>query len=165
MPELLLALSDRSPWGGQAAPNGKQEFYRAGANHATIAAMTKWRRWLLALSFCLAAALAVLVYFCWPSRTAINGENYDRVEIGMTLAEVEEILGGPARFEPSDAVYQMVRQETKGDYSLSKPSRLWISDWTGIEVCFDEHSAVIGTARHEVRRVTFLRRVQEVLGL
>ena len=67
--------------------------------------MTERKRWLLGLDFCVAAMVPVLVYLCWPLetccpvQTAINRTNCERIEIGMTLAEVEAILGGPMRDE------------------------------------------------------------------
>jgi hypothetical protein len=51
------------------------------------------------LLFGLPAALvgALLVaWLLWP-RTAITRENAARIELGMTVAEVEAFLGGPAR--------------------------------------------------------------------
>jgi hypothetical protein len=43
-------------------------------------------------------AVAVSAWLLWP-RTAITRENADKIRMGMTLAEVEAILGGPARDE------------------------------------------------------------------
>jgi hypothetical protein len=54
------------------------------------------------LLFGLAAALVVLgvaTLVLWPRRSAITHENADRIQEGMTLAEVEQLLGGPARNE------------------------------------------------------------------
>jgi hypothetical protein len=42
--------------------------------------------------------LAVGAWLFWP-RTAITRENAAKIQRGMTLAEVEAILGGPARDE------------------------------------------------------------------
>src|SRR5437016_2926295 len=51
------------------------------------------------LRLLLLAALAVLclaVWLLWPGPAAINLENFERIEVGMTLHDVEAILGGPA---------------------------------------------------------------------
>jgi hypothetical protein len=51
------------------------------------------------------ACIAVLgitaagVWLLWPRPTAITSENAERIQFGMTLQEVEAILGGPARDE------------------------------------------------------------------
>src|SRR6266566_3187740 len=58
--------------------------------------MTTRRRLFL---FGLLVALLVVgagVWLLWP-RTAITRENAAKIEVGMTLGEVEAILGGPPR--------------------------------------------------------------------
>jgi hypothetical protein len=62
--------------------------------------MTRTRRLLL---FAVPAGLAVALiaaWLLWP-RTAITRENAEKIQVGMTLAEVEAILGGPARDDQS----------------------------------------------------------------
>jgi hypothetical protein len=56
------------------------------------------RRFLVLAVVGTAVALAVGVWLIRP-RTAITVENAARIQPGMTLAEVEAILGGPARDE------------------------------------------------------------------
>jgi hypothetical protein len=51
---------------------------------------------LFALPIAVVLALAI-AWGLWP-RTAITAENATRIQPGMTLAEVEEILGGPAGY-------------------------------------------------------------------
>jgi hypothetical protein len=61
--------------------------------------MTTRRRLLL---FGLPAALVLLgvgAVVLWPRPSAITPENAKKIQKGMTLAEVEELLGGPARNE------------------------------------------------------------------
>jgi hypothetical protein len=60
--------------------------------------MSRRTRHLLSLSLPVLVALAAAAWLLWP-RTAITRENFDRIEVGMTLAEVEAILGGPPREE------------------------------------------------------------------
>jgi hypothetical protein len=64
--------------------------------------MTRRRLLLFGLLATLACA-AVAVWLPWPW-TAITRENAARIEMGMTLAEVEAILGGPARDEATGPV-------------------------------------------------------------
>jgi len=60
--------------------------------------MSKRMRWLLGLTLLAVAGTAVFAYLLHP-RSAINRENFEKIREGMTLAEVEAILGGPARLE------------------------------------------------------------------
>jgi hypothetical protein len=55
-------------------------------------------RRLLLLCLPVLAGLAVGAWLLWL-RSAITRENAAKVQVGMTLAEVEAILGGPARDE------------------------------------------------------------------
>jgi hypothetical protein len=56
------------------------------------------RRFLFLSLSAVAVGLAVAAWLLWP-RTAITRENGAKIEKGMTLAEVEATLGGPAREE------------------------------------------------------------------
>jgi hypothetical protein len=63
---------------------------------ARIATMTTCRRLLLFGLF--AGLLALAAWLAWP-RTAITPANAARFQEGMTLAQVEAIMGGPPRRE------------------------------------------------------------------
>jgi hypothetical protein len=53
-------------------------------------------RRLLFVALPIAMVLGLGAWLLWP-RTMITQENADKIQPGMTLAEVEAILGGPAR--------------------------------------------------------------------
>jgi hypothetical protein len=58
--------------------------------------------WILGIGLligCIAAA--IVCYATAEPQSPINGENAARIQVGMTLAEVEQLLGGPARDESS----------------------------------------------------------------
>src|SRR6516162_1977409 len=74
------------------------------------------RRLLVAFVACVAFGF-VGVYMVWRP-TAITWENFDRIRVGMTLEQVEAILGGPERDD--------------GD-----------GQWE-FDVLFDQHVAVMG---------------------
>ena len=93
--------------------------------------------------------IAVLVagaWLIWP-RTAITRENAAKLHVGMTLEEVETILGGPARDESTGpceldvSVFKHAEKEkVTGEAPLEKtqnrPSRgrRWLSDRVAIWV-------------------------------
>jgi hypothetical protein len=57
-------------------------------------------RWLL-FGFLLACTVGVaLIALAWLPRPGINKQNFDRIEVGMTQAEVEAIFGGPPTWKP-----------------------------------------------------------------
>ncbi len=61
--------------------------------------MMRRRRQLVALNLVVAAlATSIVAWLLWP-RPAITRENAARIHVGMTRAEVDTILGGPARDE------------------------------------------------------------------
>ena len=46
-----------------------------------------------------------------PPKPGVTKENYDRIEVGMTRGEVEQIFGGPAnRFQPWVAARRLIER-------------------------------------------------------
>src|SRR5258708_7344213 len=66
--------------------------------------MSKGKRRPLCLALFACIAAAGIVAFLLLSRSAINRENFEKIAVGMTLAEVETILGGPQRDESTGPV-------------------------------------------------------------
>jgi hypothetical protein len=62
------------------------------------AAMTTKRKLLVLLGVIMVTAV-VIAYTVRSARSAINAENAAKIEIGIDLATVEALLGGPARDE------------------------------------------------------------------
>jgi hypothetical protein len=82
---------------------------------------------LLALPAGLALALAC-AWLLWP-RTAITRANAEKIQVGLTLAEVEAILDGPARDESTGPVNLDVAEGLEGaEWELFDPQRvrLWV---------------------------------------
>jgi outer membrane protein assembly factor BamE (lipoprotein component of BamABCDE complex) len=90
--------------------------------------------------------LGVGGWLLWP-RTAITRENAAKIREGMTLAEVEAILGGPPRDETTGPIrfdeVTPVRDE----------SRKWWSDRVCIQVIFDENGRVMNADSDSLHRV------------
>jgi hypothetical protein len=135
------------------------------------AAMTTKRKLFVVIAILVAAFVVAIVM--WPDRSAINAENAAKIQAGMDLATVEELLGGPARDESTgplaaarcdnDKVGRafLCAERVGCDVACSEPSE-WVSNTAVIFVDFDE-GRVRWHACMPVRRVyqspwTMLRR-------
>jgi hypothetical protein len=133
------------------------------------------RRVLLLGSIVVVAALGVGVWLRWPRQTAITQENAARIEAGMSRAEVEAILGGPARFEASsDCVIVNKQGFFNGvpfdSAGVSRPKvpdpTQWVSDCALILVVFDEDGTVKWSHAWSSRPTeTFVEKIRRWLGL
>jgi hypothetical protein len=113
------------------------------------------RRRVLLFGLPAATVAGLLVaWLLWP-RTAITQENAARIEPGMTLAEAEALLGGPARCDatgpynvnPADFAGDpwCPRQEealTRKDGEVIGWQRSWATDNTLVVVRFDRGNRV-----------------------
>ncbi len=61
---------------------------------------SRWLRWSL---WTLLLAVDLYLYVPWPSR--VTRENYDRIQVGMTEADVIALLGPPADYRNSENEY------------------------------------------------------------
>jgi hypothetical protein len=135
------------------------------------------------------ATIAVGVWLSWP-RTAITRENAEKVQVGMTLGEVEAILGGPPREEPTgplraDGPAEQARGETAralasgndaeaaAEFFRDMPyqsgaynRRVWVSDRVIIAVHLDGTTGrVVSCDSLPVRGIGPLDRLRRWLGL
>ena len=113
--------------------------------------MTK-KRWIVLaglLAACVCLTLAVLAMR--PARPGITRPSFERIKIGMTLEDVEKILGCAA----CDA----------GAMGLEGPRRVWIHphNETTVVIYFDRNDRV--TSKSLSVPVTFLKKLQRWLGL
>jgi hypothetical protein len=69
--------------------------------------MLKNRLLLVGLALVMAACVAVAILALLPtsSTSTVTKENFDRIQVGMTRAEVDEIFGGKARFTPRQRIW------------------------------------------------------------
>jgi hypothetical protein len=121
----------------------------------TIAMIT--RRRLLVFGLLTTVMAPVLgVWLLWPQSSAIKCENAARIQEGMTLAEVEAMLGGPARDESTRAVIgegddlqsidecrSMLAEATEWA-GMAPPLLTWQSNHTMILVKLDHEDRVQG---------------------
>jgi hypothetical protein len=113
--------------------------------------------------------LGLAGYLLWP-RTAINRENFTRLRPGMTPAEVEAILGGPARYEASGVWVpdlhdgpaatddgatgqRFLELQATAVADRAASSRRWTSDELLIWVTFDAQGRAQSCDAFPVRRV------------
>jgi hypothetical protein len=125
------------------------------------------RRLLLALPVALAVLLAC-AWLVWP-RTAITRENAEKIQVGMTIAEVEALLGGPARTENTGPVVLDIEapgaSEAMGQPDGSERAdcvrlRRWASDTVTIDLCLCREGRVVA-----VRVTPMLRESESPLDL
>jgi hypothetical protein len=124
------------------------------------------RRRLILLSLCCLLA-GVAVWVAWPRSSDISAVNAARIEPGMTIIEVEGILGGPARDESTgplatadsdnDAAGQvdllLIRTMQESGWGRPLPAT-WVSDSVVIQIEFVD-------GRAGVPQVFLVRRVRE----
>jgi hypothetical protein len=106
--------------------------------------MTRRRRLLFfsLLILLLGLAARLSLYWLGPGPSVITQEAANIIRRGMTVSDVECILGGPARDETT-APHEFARRELP----LLKPgaeSREWLCDLAWVRVEFDQ-GVVVGT--------------------
>jgi hypothetical protein len=77
---------------------------------------------ILGTVFTIGLVLATLAFLNLDRPSPINEVNFQRIKENMTLAEVEEILGGPARDESTDGTFTVILREWSVNWHD------WISD-------------------------------------
>jgi hypothetical protein len=103
------------------------------------------------------AAVAVAVWLLWP-RTAITRENAAMIVRGMTLAEVEAVLGGRARTETTGPVELDWNLDTgmvvlnELNLESNRPACTWQSDRVSIYVQFSQDGRVTDCQVFPMRR-------------
>jgi hypothetical protein len=109
--------------------------------------MTK-KRLLLIASLPLTIAVTVGVLAMLPPRTGVTAANHDRIENGMTMAEVEEIFG---------------REGFISNYS-GTDHRIWVADDRSQAVIFFSDDGVTDKDWEDSNE-TFLDKIRRVLHL
>lgn len=136
--------------------------------------MTRPRRRLLLALFAVVMLLVLGVWLHWTKPfSAITRENAAKIKDGMTLAEVEAILGGPPRDETTGPVIREEPPEFAPPDARGRSFRItivnlrqhleWHSDQVRIWVHFDSHGRVTDfthfpTHRAEESPLALLRR-------
>jgi hypothetical protein len=101
----------------------------------------------VALAAGLLALVGVAAFVAWPRPDRITRENFDRIKVGMSRAEVEAILGPPGDYRTGPVA---VLQDT-GTSDLDTPyiprglrdCALWLDDNAWVIFYFDEAGFVM----------------------
>jgi SmpA / OmlA family len=132
--------------------------------------MTRRRLLLFALPVTL-VLLGSAAWALWPHSTAITWENAKKIKEGMTMADVEAILGGPTRDETAGcAVPDMWAEDADPPGMFIRSAYLpksifWTSEQRAIEVIFKDDRVWRCYSYPAVRvRDTFLDRARRWIG-
>jgi hypothetical protein len=103
--------------------------------------MTMWRRKLIAVVAGLALLVGAGAFVLWPRPDRITRENLGRIRDGMSLAEVEAILGPPGdhRTKPTTYHRHFLEPPRHADTMASEPDvdvKKWQGDTGDIEIVF-----------------------------
>jgi hypothetical protein len=137
-------------------------------------------RWLLLVSI-LAVVVAGLAWQLWPE-PAIGPASFQRIQIGMTQAEVVAIMGilpsdyieatnlwinSGARFFPfRNELASIPVGEFYSTFSTKgKMYGVWYGNAYNIKVVFDESNRTVGAILEEVPQYNVLDRTKEWLGI
>jgi hypothetical protein len=87
------------------------------------------------------AILGLFLFFIWPY-DAISPASCERIQEGMTLPEVEVILGGPSGAYTRDGNDWSMGMLSGGLRQINHRRLVWVIDNGGIRVDFDQHGKV-----------------------
>jgi hypothetical protein len=139
------------------------------------------RRRLLVIGLPFALMVLLGLWLLWPRSSTITRENASKIQVGMTLAEVEALLGGPPRDELTGRVQsdefadepdknQRMRIWDEADIEAHKRDPAarylqWRSDHVFVRVHTDPAGRVFGYHVLPLRRESLLEQLRRVLGL
>jgi hypothetical protein len=112
--------------------------------------------------------LAAMTLAFWPLSPGITRANCERIQEGMTLAEVESILGGPPRSDvPNNPdVRTFIGLNLALASGPGGPEvKMWFGGSLGIAVTFDANQRVTRKERFQLPEPGFLDRLRDWLGL
>jgi hypothetical protein len=106
------------------------------------------KKLILACAFLLLTFLgAIWSLFVFSRQPGINRWNAERIVIGMTEAQVEELLGGTAgdRAPPTEILWTAGWSFADTEAFLNGVQKKWLNDKVRIWVFFDSNDRVIST--------------------
>jgi hypothetical protein len=121
------------------------------------------KRFLIAGSGLVVVVLGLSLFWLWPD-DRIHPASCERIHEGMTLAEVEAILGGPAGVYTRDGKDWSMGMLGNGVSRINDERLVWVGNSGGIRVDFDEEGQVHVT-QGVPRQQNFWNRMRSWLSL
>ena len=129
--------------------------------------MRKRRFWLLGTAGC-ACLVALGIVWLLEFRSGITKSNYRRIREGMTLQEVQSLLGGPpgnySRFPEKEAGLWTIdpdRPDLNREFFIGR--EVWIGNELAVAVWFDEQERVHKKEMYEMPQGDWLQRLRDLL--
>jgi hypothetical protein len=131
--------------------------------------MKNRRFWILLLAVGAGLAVLPILWYALSLRAGVTQANYERIREGMTLREVENLLGGP----PGN--YSRIPDKEAGLWTID-PSRpdlnrqffigreVWIGDELAVAVWFDDQGRVARKESYETLNRSLLQHLGDLLG-
>jgi hypothetical protein len=114
-----------------------------------------------------AVGVVLAGWLCWPRESI--WDRFDRIRLGMTVVEVEEILGGPARDHTTTSPRILVRglrstlvTGVPASYR-TRDMRRWIFDGDVVIVGFSDHGTLVWKHHDRPVRSTGVQWVDRVI--
>jgi hypothetical protein len=131
--------------------------------------MKNRRLWMLLMAVGAGLAVLPIPWYAVSPRSGVTQANYERIREGMTLPEVENLLGGP----PGN--YSRIPDKEAGLWTID-PSRpdlnrqffigreVWIGNELAVAVWFDDQGRVARKESYETLDRSLLQRLGDLLG-
>jgi hypothetical protein len=119
--------------------------------------MTCSGRRLLLCGVIWAVPLGMTIWLFWPpprQQSAVTHESFERIRPGMTLSELEALLGGPGHPDHSDHLDRsdlcpLIHPRLKARDPLRSVWMRWADERTTIWVLLDEDGFALGSKRYK----------------
>jgi hypothetical protein len=99
------------------------------------------KRFLIAGTGLVIVAVGLSLFWLWPNER-VSPASCERIHEGMSLPEVEAILGGPAGVYTSDGNDWSMGMLDGGTRHINHRRLVWVGNNSGIRVDFDEEGQV-----------------------
>ena len=131
--------------------------------------MKNWRRWILWMAGGAVLAALPIVWLAFVFRPGITQANYERIREGMTLQEVQKLLGGPpgnySRIPDKEAGLWTIdpnRPDLNRQFFIGR--EVWIGNELAVAVWFDDQERVVRKESYETLDRSALQRLRDRLG-
>ncbi len=105
--------------------------------------MRKRWRWVVAW-LAIGPVVALAAFVLWPRPTGVKWKQLDRIRRGMTLGEVEAIVGPPGNYQTGPSTLDLTFSDptTQAHRRWGNPAVIWASDEAHALIEFDNSGRV-----------------------